>query len=71
MKVVIVGAAGFVGKYLVRELEAAGHSIVKADLPEVNLQNAGQVEALIEGAKPDAVVVRWEPPGNAPPIPSA
>ena len=56
MKVVIVGAAGFVGKYLVRELEAAGHSTVKADLPEVNLQNAGQVEALIEGAKPDAVV---------------
>ncbi|WP_295097891.1 GDP-mannose 4,6-dehydratase [uncultured Fibrobacter sp.] len=56
MKVVIVGAAGFVGKYLTRELEAAGHSVVTADLPEVNLQNAPQVEALIEGAKPDAVV---------------
>ncbi len=56
MKVVIVGAAGFVGKYLARELEAAGHSVVTADLPEVNLQNAGQVEALIEGTKPDAVV---------------
>lgn len=56
MKVVIVGAAGFVGKYLTRELEAAGHSVVTADLPEVNLQNAPQVESLIEGAKPDAVV---------------
>ena len=56
MKVVIVGAAGFVGKYLTRELEAAGHSVVTADLPEVNLQNVGQVEALIESAKPDAVV---------------
>ena len=56
MKVVIVGAAGFVGKYLTRELEAAGHSVVTADLPEVNLQNAPQVEALIEGAKPDAIV---------------
>ena len=56
MKVVIVGAAGFVGKYLTRELEAAGHSVVTADLPEVNLQNAAQVEALIEGAKPDAIV---------------
>jgi GDP-4-dehydro-6-deoxy-D-mannose reductase len=56
MKVVIVGAAGFVGKYLTRELEAAGHSVVTADLPKVNLQNAPQVESLIEGAKPDAVV---------------
>jgi GDP-4-dehydro-6-deoxy-D-mannose reductase len=56
MKVVIVGAAGFVGKYLTREFEAAGHSVVTADLPEVNLQNAPQVEALIEGAKPDAIV---------------
>ncbi len=56
MKVVIVGASGFVGKYLARELEAAGHSTVKADIPEVNLLNAEQVDALIEGAKPDAVV---------------
>ena len=56
MKVVIVGAAGFVGKYLIRELEAAGHSTVKADLPEVNLLDANQVDALIERAKPDAVV---------------
>ncbi len=56
MKVVIVGASGFVGRYLARELESAGHSTVKVDLPEVNLQNAGQVEALIESAKPDAVV---------------
>lgn len=56
MKVVIVGAAGFVGKYLTRALEAAGHSVVTADLPDVNLQNAPQVKALIEGAKPDAVV---------------
>lgn len=56
MKVVIVGASGFVGRYLARELESAGHSTVKVDLPEVNLQNAPQMEALIEGAKPDAVV---------------
>ena len=56
MKVVIVGASGFVGKYLAREFEAAGHSTVKADIPEVNLLNAEQVDALIEGAKPDAVV---------------
>ena len=56
MKVVIVGASGFVGGYLARELEAAGHSTVKVDLPEVNLLDAKQVEALVESAKPDAVV---------------
>ena len=56
MKVVIVGASGFVGGYLTRELESAGHSTVKVDLPEVNLLNADQVESLIESTKPDAVV---------------
>ena len=56
MKVIIVGASGFVGGYLARELESAGHSTVKVDLPEVNLLDAKQVEALVENAKPDAVV---------------
>lgn len=56
MKVVIVGASGFVGGYLARELESAGHSVVKADLPELDLLNASQVEALIASHKPDAVV---------------
>ena len=56
MKVIIVGASGFVGGYLARELESAGHSTVKVDLPEVNLLNADQVESLIESTKPDAVV---------------
>ena len=56
MKVIIVGASGFVGGYLARELESAGHSTIKVDLPEVNLLNADQVESLIESTKPDAVV---------------
>ena len=56
MKVIIVGASGFVGGYLARELESAGHSTVKVDLPEVNLLDAKQVDALVEGTKPDAVV---------------
>ena len=56
MKVVIVGASGFVGGYLARELESAGHSVVKADLPELDLLNADQVDALIAKHKPDAVV---------------
>lgn len=56
MKVVIVGASGFVGGYLARELESAGHSVVKADLPELDLLNADQVDALIAKHKPDTVV---------------
>ena len=56
MKVVIVGASGFVGGYLARELESAGHTVVKADLPELDLLNAAQVDALIESHKPNAVV---------------
>ena len=56
MKVVIVGASGFVGGYLARELEFAGHTVVKADLPELDLLNAAQVDALIAGHNPDAVV---------------
>ncbi|SHI77812.1 GDP-mannose 4,6-dehydratase [Fibrobacter sp. UWP2] len=56
MKTVIIGAKGFVGKYLVQELEGAGHTVVPVDLPEVDLLNAEQVDALIEGARPDAVV---------------
>ncbi len=56
MKVIIVGASGFVGGYLARELESAGHSTVKVDLPEVNLLNADQVESLVESIKSDAVV---------------
>ena len=56
MKVVIVGASGFVGGYLARELESAGHTVIKADLPELDLLNAAQVDVLIASHKPDAVV---------------
>ncbi len=56
MKVVIVGASGFVGGYLARELVSAGHSVIKADLPELDLLNAAQVDVLIASHKPDAVV---------------
>ena len=34
MKVVIIGASGFVGSYLAYELESAGHSVIKTDLPD-------------------------------------
>jgi len=56
MKTVIIGAAGFVGKYLVRELENAGHTVIPADLPEVDLLSKESVEQLLEKNTPDYVV---------------
>lgn len=56
MKVVIIGASGFVGSYLAYELESAGHSVIKTDLPELDLLNAAQVDAFVANHSPDAVV---------------
>ena len=56
MKAVVVGASGFVGGYLVKELESAAHSVVQANFPEFNLLNREQVYSLIDSEKPDWVV---------------
>jgi GDP-4-dehydro-6-deoxy-D-mannose reductase len=56
MKTVIIGAAGFVGGYLVRELQSAGHTVVAVDMPQVNLLDKSSVDALIEQNRPDFVV---------------
>lgn len=56
MKTVIIGAAGFVGGYLVRELQSAGHTVVAVDMPQVNLLDKSSVDSLIEQNRPDFVV---------------
>ena len=56
MKTLVIGASGFVGGYLVRELEAAGHKVTAVDIPEVNLLDREGVDSLLEKAKPDYVV---------------
>jgi GDP-4-dehydro-6-deoxy-D-mannose reductase len=56
MKTVIIGAAGFVGGYLVRELQSAGHTVVAVDMPQVNLLDKTSVDTLIEQNRPDFVV---------------
>jgi GDP-4-dehydro-6-deoxy-D-mannose reductase len=55
-RTLVVGATGFVGGYLVRELENAGHSVVQANFPEFNLLNLEQVEKTVQDASPDYVV---------------
>lgn len=52
----IIGAAGFVGGYLIRELESAGHKVTAADIPQVNLLDKSSVEQLVEQSRPDYVV---------------
>ena len=55
-RTLVVGATGFVGGYLVRELESAGHSVVQANFQEFNLLNLEQVEKTVRDAAPDYVV---------------
>lgn len=71
MRVLIIGAMGFVGKYLLRELRRARHDIFAADLRvanrvsskeeglltfECDIRNRDQVQKVILESQPDAVV---------------
>ena len=52
MNTVVIGANGFVGGYLVKELESAGHKVTAVDIPEVNLLDREGLEAFMERLSP-------------------
>ena len=55
-RTLVIGASGFVGGYLVRELESAGHSVFQANYPEYDLLNPSAMENAVKQAAPDYVV---------------
>ncbi len=55
-KTLVIGASGFVGGYLVRELESAGHEVFQANFPEFDLLDSVAVESVLRRTAPDFVV---------------
>jgi GDP-4-dehydro-6-deoxy-D-mannose reductase len=62
MRVLVTGASGFVGRYLVEELRAAGHDALAAGGPNdseylpIDLRDVESLRAALDIASPDAVV---------------
>ena len=56
MKVLVTGASGFAGQWLIRELTSAGHEAVEAPpSSSLDITDAAGVHALLQSTRPDAV----------------
>lgn len=56
MRVLVTGATGFIGRWLVEELRAAGHELVGRPDERVEITDAAAVAGLVEDARPEGVV---------------
>lgn len=62
MKILITGALGFVGRYAVRECEAAGHTVFRQDIAgrddmiDTDITDAEAMRALVENLQPEACI---------------
>jgi len=56
MRVLVTGANGFVGRWLVRELAAGGHEVVAAPASDtLDVTDGAAVEALVRDVRPEAI----------------
>lgn len=55
MKVLVTGAGGFVGRWLMRELAAAGHETVGPPVRDLDVRDRESVHQALESIQPDAI----------------
>ena len=56
MKILITGAAGFIGTYLSKELRVAGYDVTGVDLKDGDLTRPGVADWLVKNHRPDILV---------------